>query len=347
MSRRRMALCLEQTLGHRAHGQNLEAVLTEREEHVDVVRIEYPERVRTRLPWAIRGSAGAIRGLRAVAGPGVALFHTQTISLFAPLARMPYIVSVDATPVQVDGMGRWYNHRRGPQIAEGAKRRWYARVFGGAAGIVSWSEWAADSLVSDYGVDRDRVLVAHPGAPAAFFDIHRNGAGSRLPRILFVGGDFERKGGPALLDAFQSLRGRAELVLVTGADVPETPGVRVLRGVRPGTGDLLRAFAEADIFCLPTLGDCTPVALGEAMAAGLPVITTSVGSNTETVCDGEHGFVISPGDTVALAEALERLVDDGPLRLAMGRAARAHARDRMDARRNAHRVLDYMAAVAS
>ncbi|GAB4334508.1 MAG: glycosyltransferase family 4 protein [Dehalococcoidia bacterium] len=341
----RITLCLEQTLGHRAHGQNLESVLDGRPEPIDVVRVEYPEVARVRVPWAVRGSIGALRGLRASGNADVALFHTQTISLFAPLARTPYVVSVDATPVQVDAMGRWYAHRRGPHMAEEAKRRWYARVFRGAAGVVAWSEWAADSLVVDYGVGRDRILVAHPGAPQAFFDIDRARPVSRLPRILFVGGDFRRKGGEGLLAAFRGLEGRAELVLVTEAAVHPEPGVRVLRGVRPGSEAQLRAYADADIFCLPTLGDCTPVALGEAMAAGLPVVTTSVGSNHETVRDGEHGFVVAPGDVGALREALSRLVDDAALRQAMGAAARSRAHDRMDAGKNAHRVLDYVGAV--
>lgn len=343
----RMALCLEQTLGHRAHGQNLEAVLPERAGQVMPIHVDFPAASRTRVPWAVRGSAGAIQGLRRTGRFDVALFHTQTVSLFAPLARVPYLVSVDATPIQVDAMGSWYAHRRQARLAEAAKRRWYASVLGRAAGVVSWSEWAAASLTADYGVPRDRTLVAHPGAPTPFFAIDRQPAPSRIPRVLFVGGDFERKGGPALLDAVRRLRGRAELMLVTGADVQDEPGVQVLRGVRPGSDALLRAYSEADIFCLPTLGDCTSVALGEAMAAGLPVVTTDVGSNHETVRHGDHGFVIPPGDPHALHEALRQLVDDGALRAAMGRAAREWARERMDARRNAHRVLDYMASVVA
>lgn len=337
-----MTLCLEQTLGHRAHGQNLEAAVAG-DANVDVLRVRYPEAPRLRIPWALRGSSQARRLLNGAGRRDVTLFHTQTISLLAPAATRgrPYLVSIDATPAQVDEMGRWYRHRRLPAPFEWAKSAWYRRVFAGAAGMVAWSGWAAASLSGRYGVPRDRILVVHPGAGPAFFELQRPPA-NRLPRILFVGGDFERKGGRHLLDAFDRLHGRAELVCVTDAHLPYMPGLTVERGVTPGSERLLAAFAAADIFCLPTLGDCTSVAIGEAMAAGLPTVTTRVGSNAEVVRDGEHGLLIEPGSTRALSAALDHLVGDGAARARMGAAARAHARDCLDAAANARRILAHM-----
>lgn len=292
MSQPRLALCLEQTLGHRAHGRNIEEALAAEAIAAEVVRVEYPEHTRVPMPWAVRGSEIARRMLRARDEMDVTLFHTQTVALFAPQAVRGgrYVVSLDATPLQVDAMGRWYAHGQQTALLERGKSTWYRAVFARAAGIVAWSEWAAASLAAEYGVDRARVLVAHPGAGPAFFAIEREPA--PLPRILFVGGDFDRKGGPELLRAFDQLRGKAELVLVTGHAVATAEGVRVEAGVAPGTERQHRAFAEADIFCLPTHGDCTSVAIGEALAAGLPVVTTTVGSNAETVRHGETGLLI-------------------------------------------------------
>ena len=346
MTKPRLALCLEQTLGHRAHGRNIEEAIAAGGIKADVVHVEYPEHPRVRVPWALRGSAIARRKLRDREPADVTLFHTQTVSLFAPqtVRGGKYIVSIDATPRQVDAMGRWYQHGEHHAALERGKALWYRSVFGKAAGVVAWSEWAAASLAEDYGVDRSRALVAHPGAGPEFFAIER--APSVVPRILFVGGDFERKGGPDLLRAFEGLGEKAELVLVTGHTVEPVEGVRVERGVTPGSARLHRAFAEADIFCLPTYGDCTSVAIGEALAAGLPVVTTTVGSNAETVRDGETGLLIPPGDQAALAGALERLVGDAELRGRMGAAARADARERMDAAANARRIIEFMEAAA-
>jgi glycosyltransferase involved in cell wall biosynthesis len=350
-ARPRIALCLEQTLGHVAHGRSLEAVAAGYPAaEVTSHHVGFAGRSRFRPPWAVRGSAAALASLRRSARPDVAFFHTQTIGLFAPLARARrgYVVSVDATPLQIDAMGRWYAHDMRGSKAETLKRRWYRSVLGRASVVVAWSQWAASSLEADYGVPRSRIRVLHPGAPDAFFDITRgSGTGRSIPRILFVGADFERKGGPQLLRAFANLGACAELTLVTNHPVPPNAGVKVVAGVEPGSRALLELYSEADIFCLPTLGDCTPVVLGEAMAAGLPVVTTAVGSNVETVPDGEAGIVVEPGDVGALAESLSRLVCGPALRRSMGEAARDRASRLMRASDNGRAILDLLSEMAS
>jgi glycosyltransferase involved in cell wall biosynthesis len=300
------------------------------------------------LPWAIDGSRKASRVLReAGTGQAVTMFHTQSIGLFAKRATRGgrYVLSVDATPKQLDAWGTWYRHRRSPWPIERAKLAWYRSVMRGASGLVTWSEWAKGSLVEDYGVSGESVLVAHPGAPDELFQIARRPCDSDPSRILFVGGDFTRKGGDLLLRAFRSLRSPAELVLMTEADVSPEEGVQIVRGVGPGTPEFLRCFAEADIFCLPTLGDCTPVAIGEAMASGLPVITTDVGSNRETV-PADAGFVLPPGDDAALTGAIDTLLEDAALRRSMGHRAREFASEHLSASRNANRVISYLQELA-
>ena len=135
-------------------------------------------------------------------------------------------------------------------------------------------------------------------------------------------------------------------MLVTNAEVPILEGVSVLSGVRPGTAELRSAFEKADIFCLPTLGDCTSVAIGEAMAAGLPVVTTTVGSNRETVTDGATGILVEPSNDDQLFDALEALATDPIGRREMGARARLEAQCRMHASNNASRVLSMLEAVA-
>lgn len=345
----RVALCLEQTLGHRAHARNLEASTRSINAQIDVYRIEYPQRRRLPLPWALRSSVTAYRMLRSShRAYGVVFYHTQTVSLLAPWrkGRLPYVVSVDATPIQMDELGTWYNHGRTHKLIESLKKRWYQRVYQRASALVAWSQWAADSLVSDYGAERSRILISHPGATNAFFEIPRAAPRSR-PLILFVGGDWERKGGPSLLTAFAQVADRADLLIVSDADLLLPAGARQERGVRPATEQLVAAFAQADIFCLPTLGDCTSVAIGEALAAGLPVISTRVGSNRETITEGETGLLIEAGDDGALTAALKRLVDDPGERARMSAAARASARGRFDASRNATRLFRLLEHVGS
>ena len=214
----KLALCLEQTLGHRAHTRNLEQA-TCGMNGATIVRVDYRERGRLPVPWTVRGSMDACRALRQRPAADVTFFHTQSVGLFAGLATRgkTYAISVDATPIQMDAMGESYGHRRQPALVEVAKRSLYRRVLQRAALVVAWSNWARDSLVLDYGVRPNRVEVIHPGASPAFFQISR--AIPARPTILFVGGDFERKGGPLLLEAFASLRDRADLVLVTSSPI--------------------------------------------------------------------------------------------------------------------------------
>jgi glycosyltransferase involved in cell wall biosynthesis len=232
-----------------------------------------------------------------------------------------------------------------PPTLEAAKRSCYRRVFRGAAALVAWSAWSAGSLVLDYGVDPARITVAHPGAGPAFFAITRR-AESRKPTVLFVGGDFERKGGPVLLEAFRRLGRVAHLLLVTTAEVPAGCRAEVIAGATPGSGALLDAYARSDVFCLPTLGDCTSVAIEEAMAGGLPVVTTGVGSNADTVTHGVNGLIVPGANPRALRDALLALIEDPGLRSRMGAAARETARHSYDAAANARIVLDVLESAA-
>jgi glycosyltransferase involved in cell wall biosynthesis len=308
-----------------------------------------------RSNWSVRASWRARRALRAAlaARPHDAVVFNTTLTAHFSLGlmrRLPAIVSLDATPIVFDRIGHHYGHQAaGGGWLDRQKHRMTQRVFHAAAGLAAWSEWAGHSLVGDYGVDPARVRVIPPGAAPAYFDIGRRrqpGQGGPA-RLLFVGGDFERKGGPLLLECLGGpLAERCELDLVTGAAVAPRPNVRVHRGLGPNSPELLRLFAEADLFVLPTMADCLAVALMEAAAAGLPVIATDVGALPEAVRDGESGLLIRPGDGRGLGRALETLVDDAQLRRRMGRAGLELARQRFDGRRNGRALLDLVAEAA-
>jgi len=90
----------------------------------------------------------------------------------------------------------------------------------------------------------------------------------------------------------------------------------------------VRAFERASIYCLPSYSEGLPVSVLEAMAAGLPVVSTAIAGTPEAVRDGESGFLITPGDRAALAERLCCLASDASLRASMGQAGRALAEAR-------------------
>ena len=181
---------------------------------------------------------------------------------------------------------------------------------------------------------------------------HVSPPGAKL-RLLFVGGDFDRKGGSTLLTAFREGLNREcalDIVTPTGS---EATGIASISGVRvhpelTANSTALRALtAQADIFVLPTRADCLPLAVLEAMACGLPVITTSVGALSEAVIANTNGLLIPPNDPRSLTAAVRVLCSDAPRRRAMGIASRQIAETRFDASENYGTILAMVKQLAS
>lgn len=354
----RIGFALEQALGHVAYGMSIKRALAARDD-LECVWMDIPFDVDGigRIPklgknWTLRGS---IRAHRAIARESRqerldALFlHTQTISLFSAghMRRIPTLLSLDATPLNYDELASWYGDRVHAAPIEFAKLSAHRTVMRRARWYTTWSVWAKNSLVNDYLVKPDRVTVLHPGTVISNFPQQK---GERRPgplRLLFVGGDFKRKGGDLLLETYQAhLQQSCELHLVTGAELPPSPGVHVYRGVKPHSPELLRLYADADVFVLPTRGDCLAVVLGEAMASGLPIITTRVGAHAEAVEDGESGFVLDQDDAAGLLQRLQRFVEDPSLARRMGTKSRQIGEQRFDMEKNANRIADMLISLA-
>jgi glycosyltransferase involved in cell wall biosynthesis len=346
----RTGFVMEQVLGHVSHYQTLRTVV-ERDASIAPhwVEVTYSgqgllERL-PRLPAAVSGTARGFlqvrEGLRRRPLDAV-LFHTQKPAVFQwdLLSKVPSVLSLDVTPKQYDALGQFYDHVPDAAGRVAQLKHWInCRTFGLARGIVVWSTWVRDSLVADYGVSSERIHVIPPGVDLDLWHMPARPARA-LPRVLFVGGDFERKGGPLLLDWFrQHGRGRCELDLVTRAPVHAEPGVTVHNDIKGNTPEARLLFAQADVFVLPSLGECFGIASVEAMAASLPVVTTAIGGSPDIVAHAETGFLIKPNDGRDLAMALNSLVGSAELRTRMGQAARARAEQHFDGITNARRVV--------
>lgn len=117
-------------------------------------------------------------------------------------------------------------------------------------------------------------------------------------------------------------RGHLDGDLADAAADAEVTGRFAFLGMRTDTARLMTA---ADIYVLPSHQEGLPVALMEAMSAGLAVVVTAVGGVPGIVTDGVEGFVVAPGDADALAGAVTRVAADEPLRRRLGAAARARS----------------------
>lgn len=208
----------------------------------------------------------------------------------------------------------------------------YARALRRVKAFLPRTRWCAESLVNDYGVDPDRIRVAPAGLDTSEWSPAPQAPQGRQddpPTLLFVGDDFERKGGPFLVDLFtRYLYPRARLRLISRSPALKErrwpPGVELRQDYGPGRRlELLEEFRAAGIFVFPTRKEHMGQALAEAAAAGLPIVATGVGGTSQVVRHGENGFLMPYGATTGeWARAILDLLDHPEKRLRMGRAGR-------------------------
>lgn len=201
--------------------------------------------------------------------------------------------------------------------------RMESEVFHSASMVFVRSQHVRDVIVHGYGCPADRVAVVGvgPNTPPPRHTGERAWNGGR---IAFVGVDWERKGGPDLVAAFETVRAehptaRLEIIGCEPAGIGGE-GITVHgRLTENAVADLLGA---CDLFCLPTHAEPFGVAFVEAMHAGLPVVATAVGAIPELVEPGVTGELVEPGDVQRLAQALTSCVGDPAHSIAMGERGR-------------------------
>lgn len=160
---------------------------------------------------------------------------------------------------------------------------------------------------------------------------------NKTPRLLFLSNLIESKGVLVLLDALKILKdkGYSFICDFVGGETKEIDAKRFEEEVeKRGLNEIAiyqgrkygeekeQAFEQSNIFVLPTMNDCFPLVLLEAMENCLPVVTTSIGGVPDIVDDGLTGLIAKAGDDKTLASCLEELIDDGNLREKMGNAGR-------------------------
>jgi glycosyltransferase involved in cell wall biosynthesis len=261
-------------------------------------------------------------------------FHRQptAYACLDAMRRIPSIVSIDSTQRAVLQHARSRLERRsyGPNIRrDGA-------IFRAARLIVATSDWAARTVREDYPDCVTDITVMPnpvplpPGSDGWIAERHaRAHNGGVPPRVLFVGGDFPRKGGFDLLDVWAHARfhERATLDIMTNWAIDAgalPPAVSLHRGIAAHTDAWHALWRAADIFVLPTRDEAFGIVFQEAGAAGLPAIGTRMNAVPEIVRDADTGLLVPAGDRAALSRAIDVLLASPDTRRDMGTRGRAH-----------------------
>jgi glycosyltransferase involved in cell wall biosynthesis len=215
------------------------------------------------------------------------------------------------------------------------RRRWAARVFGTARAVIVLSEaWRG---LFDAWVAPANLHVVPNAIHVADFEAADPGETADPVRVLFVGMMSARKGLDELCTALVALRADGtsfQVDIVGGEEVPGDGaryrerfrsaglGRRVrFHGLRTAV-EIRQLLRRAHLFVLPSRSESFGIANLEAMASGLPVVSTRTGAIPEYIQHEEHGLLVDPGDAPGLTQALLRLIEAPELRQRLGAAAR-------------------------
>lgn len=287
-------------------------------------------------------------------------FAAERVARACRRRNIPYVVSAhgfneQSRYAQLNGFGRFKS-----ALADVAVMRPFRRIVKRAAAIFALSDCEGELLAS-LGVDDDRVhLVTNgvnefylePPAPAEVVAVREKFAIGFGPRLLFMGSLHAYKGVDVFLQSLRDVRGPFQAV-VAGQFKSDDERVSLLRkaGIDGGavprlvfTGavsdeELRALYHLTDLFVYPTRGDTFPLVVLEAMASGLPVVSTTVGG-VPFVVGPEQGALVPPGDPRAVADAVNALLVDPERRRRMGESAKAKIRERFRWSASAKRAVE-------
>ena len=308
-----------------------------------------------RLPrrgrWTLTGAIGAdrrqVRAFLSELAPDV-IHANDTYGLMVQGLRGPRVFTIHGfihADTRLAG-------GRAARVRAAVWRRIETRAWADQPHIISISPYVRERLG---GIARGVIHDIENPVARSFFDIVRREAG---PAIFSAGAICRRKNTLGLVEAFALLRRdgvEATLRLagnVTEADYGARVRDRIAAADLAGSVEMLGPISAAQVaaelsvasvFALVSLEENSPLGVQEAMAAGVPVVTSSRCGMPYLIRDGESGFLVDPHDRHDIASRLRTIVEDAPLRAALGAAARAFALERFHPDVVARRTRDVYA----
>ena len=207
----------------------------------------------------------------------------------------------------------------------------YKYLFGRADVIVTLSEYWKMQVTRFIGDDEKVKVIYNPCPDVKRCEREENDVESKK-QILYAGTVIPRKGYADLISAFAEIAHRHQdwkIVFAGNGEIEKGKALAERAGISSqteflgwcGGADIDRVFREASIFCLPSYAEGFSMAVLDAWAYGLPVITTPVGGVPDVAIDNENMLLFSPGDVKTLSGKLEMLIEDEGLRRKLHKAS--------------------------
>lgn len=263
--------------------------------------------------------------------------HTWYTFFAGYLAKLLYGAKLVTTVHSLEPLRPWKEE----QLGRGYKCSSWMEKMGieNSDRVIAVSQEMREDVLRFYDVDREKVVVVHNGIDLAGYRRTADSSalasyGIKQPYVLFVGRISRQKGIMHLLDAAASIRPGVGIVLCAGS--PDTKEVEQELAARVGSmgnvvwidrmlpkEHVIQLYSHAAVFACPSVYEPFGIINLEAMACEIPVVASRVGGIPEVVVDGETGLLVPPGDPVALAEAINRILDSEELSNRLGKAGRS------------------------
>jgi glycosyltransferase involved in cell wall biosynthesis len=199
------------------------------------------------------------------------------------------------------------------------------KTLGKSDQIITTSEWAKKSMINDYGVSPEKINILEFGANVYQKDLQFERKPSDKLRILFLGVEWDRKGGNLAIDTINALNEKLHIpavLRIVGVATPErfhkNPYIEMVGFLNKNKPEdyqkLMYNLQQSDILLLPTQAETAGIAFSEASAFGLPIFTHNTGGIGNYVLDGVNGYKLELGSTgTDFAEAIAALLASGKI----------------------------------
>ncbi|MGQ0571214.1 MAG: glycosyltransferase family 4 protein [Armatimonadota bacterium] len=261
------------------------------------------------------------------------IVHILNFASFAPLIRSMAPETKVVLHMRCEWLTEWDRAVVEPQVRH-------------ADLVLGISEHIARTIRQAFPAMADRVRSVHNGVDLAHFAPRNGSRPAEAAHLVYVGRISPEKGVHVLLEAFEYVLARRPdaTLQIVGPEYRRAGRQGYLAGLKRGLSprvaarvrfagfveheDLPQVYENAAVFVSPSLQEAFGMTLVEAMAMGLPVVSTRTGGIPEVIDDGRTGLLVEPGDARGLAEAILKLLNDPSLRAAMGASGRRRVEER-------------------